>query len=144
MSNASIPTYMELQWFLPIFVAGWFTISGLLAHLGGWASLAQRFRANEVPSGDRFRFLSGSMGNRYLPVNYGGCLFATVNRTGPHLSIFFLLRFQSPPLFIPWNEVESVTEKRLLFIRYTVIQIRKHWARISLRGRVAQCVREAY
>jgi len=126
---------MEPQWLLPIIVAGWFAITGLLAHIGGWASLAAHFRADEVPPGERFRFLSGSLGNRYFPVNYGGCLFVTVAPAGLHLSVLFLFRFRSPPLFIPWREVDSVEQESVFFSRYTVIRIREHWPRIALRGR---------
>lgn len=135
---------MEPQWFFPIFVAGWFLMTGLLAHVGGWARLAEQFRAEAAPSGERFRFLSGSMGNRFFPVNYGGCLFLTVAREGLYLSVLFLFRFQSPPLFIPWHSVESITEERRFFTRYTIITVRDVWPRIALRGQVGDRVKAAY
>jgi len=135
---------MEPEWFFPLFIAMWFGITGLLAHLGGWASLARRYRAAEPPSGERFRFASGSMGWRFLPVNYGGCLFVTVSEKGIHLSILFLFRFLSPPLFIRWSDMESVTEKRFIVSTYTAIRLRGEWPAIALRGRAGHYVREAY
>ena len=45
MYDASVRPFMEPQWFFPLFIAMWFGITGLLAHLGGWASLARRYRA---------------------------------------------------------------------------------------------------
>jgi hypothetical protein len=134
----------ESQWFFPAFVAAWFGITGLLAQLGGWASLARRFRASMPAGGERFRFASGSMGGRFLPVNYGGCLFVVVGEAGIHLSLLFPFRFRSPALFIPWAEVESVQEKRLIFGTYTAIRVRGQWPTISVRGRAGQFIRLAY
>ena len=144
MSETSVPSFMEAQWFYPLFVLVWFGLTGLLAHFGGWASLARRYRATRRPDGRRFRFASGSMGSRILPVSYGGCLFVTANDEGLYLSILFLFRFQSPPLLIPWSEMESVTEKRFIMSTYTAIRVRDQWPTISLRGRAGHYVRDAY
>lgn len=144
MNEANIPAFLEPQWFLPLFVAMWFGITGLLSHLGGWASLATHFRAVQPKNGETFHFVSGSIGTGIFPVNYGGCLFVTVNSNGFHLSILFPFRFQSPPLDIPWSQVESVKETRLLFSRRTVIRLRNHWPTITIRGRAGQSIGEAY
>ena len=45
MPPESTPAFLDPQWFFPLFVVMWFTITGLLAHLGGWASFATVFRA---------------------------------------------------------------------------------------------------
>jgi hypothetical protein len=144
MNETAARTFLAPEWFVPLFIALWFAITGLLAHLGGWARLARRFRATQPPRGERFRFASGSMGWRFLPVNYGGCLFVTVGEEGIHLSILFLFRFLSPPLFIPWTAMESVTEKRFIVSTYTAIRVRGEWPGIALRGRAGHYVREAY
>lgn len=122
----------------------WFGITALLSLTGGWPSLATHFRATQPANGDLFRFVSGSMGAKRFPVSYGGCLFVAVNSIGFHLSIFFPFRFQTPPLFIPWSQVESVEQKRFLFIRRTVIRVRGQWPIISIRGRAGQSIEEAY
>lgn len=116
---------LEPQWFIPFFALMWFVIGGGLALLSGWWSLASRFRAVGAVAGKRLRLVSGSMGVRFLPVNYGNCLFVTVNDKGFRLGILFLFRFLSPPLFIPWERVESVVEKRFLFMRYAAVRIRE-------------------
>jgi hypothetical protein len=144
MHDASVRAFLEPQWFFPLFAATWFAITGLLAHLGGWARLARRYRATRPPAGERFRFASGSMGWRFLPVSYGGCLFVTVGDEGIHLSILFLFRFLRPPLFIPWSAMESVSEKRFIVSTYTAIRVRGEWPTIALRGRAGHYVREAY
>lgn len=144
MSEAAIPAYMEPQWFFPLFAVMWLGISALLSHVGGWSSLAADFRAEQPAIGESFRFVSGSVGAKFLPVSYGRCLFVVVNNEGFHLSILFPFRFQTPPLFIPWIQVETVEEKRFLFVRYTAIRVRNQWPNISIRGRAGQCIREAY
>lgn len=104
--------------------------------------MAKKFRTERSPDGERFRFVSGSMGTRFVPVNYGNCLFVTLNEAGIGLSILFPFRFQSPPLFLPWADVEAVSERRFLFVlRYVVIVMKGHWPRISLYGRVSEAIR---
>lgn len=143
--NASMPAYMQPQIFLPLFAALWFCVTGLLSHLGGWARLARTYRAEETQEGERFRFVSGSMGNRFLPVNYGNCLFVTVNARGVRISILLPFRFQSPPLYLPWSDIESVSERRFLFLfRSVVVTVRGHWPRITLWGGVGESVARFY
>ena len=106
---------MQPQWLFPMFALMWVGICALLSMLGGWTSLAGEFRATQRTDGQRFRFVSGSMGSRMLPVSYGGCLFVTVNEIGFGLSLLFPFRPLSPPLFIPWTEVASAETKRFFF-----------------------------
>ena len=135
---------MEEVWLLPVFVAAWLLVSGLLAHLGGWASLAKEFAAEEPDPGERHRFQSGSVGYRYFPVHYRGCLFLTLTPEGLHLSLLFLFRFQAPPILIPWRAVESMSEERQFFTRYTTITLRDRWQHVRLRGEVGERVRAVY
>lgn len=135
---------MEDVWLVAVFVAGWFLVSGLLAHFGGWASLAKEFAAEAPESGERYRFQSGAMGRRYFPVHYRGCLTLTLVPEGLHLSLLFLFRFQAPPILIPWRVIESMSEERVLLTRYTTIKLRDHWQYLKLRGDVGERVRAAY
>lgn len=144
MPDAPFSLLDQTQWFLPLFAAMWFGIGGLLAHLGGWARLATCFRAVAPASGERFRFVSGSMGLRFIPVSYGSCLFVSVNESGLHLSLFPLFRFQSPPLFIPWSRVQSVEEKTFLFTPYVVVRVRDHWPTIAVWGNAGRCIAKAF
>jgi len=140
----SIPRMIQPQGFLVMFVFVWFATTGLLAFVGGWATLAAWFRASEPIEGHRFRFASGSMGRRFLPVQYRNCLFVTVADSGLHLSILFLLRFLSPLLFLPWTEVEAVTEKRTFFVPQFVITFRGQWPRVSLYGQAGEAAHKAF
>jgi hypothetical protein len=134
-----IPTYLQPQYFFPVFAVMWFVVTAVLAHWSGWAHLSQKYRADGVEDGECFRFVSGSLGTRIMPVSYSNCLFISVNNHGIHLSILFLFRFQSPPLYLPWSDVESVSEKRFLFLfRWVVITVKDEWPRITLRGRAGE------
>jgi hypothetical protein len=144
MSEFPSPALLEPQWFFPLFVLMWFGISGLLSLLSGWRGLASRFPGSEAAQGDNYRFASGSMGIPYFPVNYSNCLFVTVNEKGFRVAVFFLFRFLSPPLFVPWSQVESVVEKRFLFLRYAAVRIRENWPILSFYGKAGKSILRAY
>ena len=132
------------SWFFPCFALLWVAMTGVLATLSGWSSLATRFRSNQAVQGERFRFASASLGARWFPVTYGNCLFVTVAPSGFGLSVLVLFRLMSPPLFIPWSEVESATEGRFLFKRFTALRVVGHWSHVKVYGRVGQALLEAY
>jgi hypothetical protein len=137
------PDFMQ-QWFVPVFVVGWIAVCGLLARLSGWTVLAQRFRAYGPMEGQRFRFASGSLGREVLPVSYGHCLFVAVSSQGLGIALFLPFRVLSPPLVIPWAEVESMTERRILFFEVVVLAVRDSWVRLSLRGAAGRAAKEAF
>jgi hypothetical protein len=122
----------------------WLGITGLLAHLSGWAHVARDYPVGASPGGQRFNFVSGSMGLRFFPVSYGSCLFVDVGSAGFRLSIFLPFRFLTPPMFIPWSDVTSVTSKKFLFFSYVVITLRDQWPTIAIRGRAGRCIQETY
>lgn len=143
MPPAATPV-VPVEWFIPVFVVLWLFVTGLLSFFSGWLSLAARFRAHGEPEGERFGFVAGAWGAGGLPLSYGRTLFVTVHPSGFHLSVMVLLRLFSPPLFIPWEAVESVTEKQTLFKRYALICIRGHGSRLALHGRAGRAVKQAF
>ena len=122
----------------------WLGVSALLARIGGWSTLARTYRAKYPVVGERFRFISASMGKPRLPVNYKRCLFMVVNRHGLHISVLFPFRFRSPPLFIPWSAVESVNEKPFLRTFGVAVKLRDQWPIIRVFGRAAHVIRQAH
>jgi hypothetical protein len=139
------PALLEPQWFFPLFVAGWFGVSATLSYLAGWPGLVSRFRSTHAVEGEPFRFASGSIGaSSWFPVSYRSCLFFTVGETGLLVSVFFPFRFLSPPLFIPWTEVESIDEKRFWFVPHAVIHIRGSATKIMVPGPAGQRIIHAY
>jgi hypothetical protein len=112
---------------------------------GGWFSLSHDFRAGASLPGVRYRFVSGSMGAGLFPVtSYGRCLFLTIGDAGFRLSILFVFRLLSPPLFIPWSAVASVESKRLLFLPYTVVRLHRGWPTITLRGAAGRSIESTF
>jgi hypothetical protein len=144
MREAAWSVQLAPLWFLLVFVGMWLLVTGVLSRVGGWASLAAEFRATEPISGENFRYVSGSVGRKVLPVSYRNCLSVHVDERGFGLALLFLFRFQSPPLFIPWSQVESVAEKKVFFARYVVICLRNQWPAISLRGPAGRRIQEVY
>ncbi len=144
MTNGFLDTLFQPQLFLPLFVGLWLAVAALLSRMGGWSGLAKVFGAPGPVEGERFRFASGSMGKDFAPVNYNNCLFVTVNGEGLRLSVLFLMRFRSPPLFIPWSSVESVNESKVFLSTVHEITIRGHWPKITLRGAAGQAAHAAY
>ena len=140
MHSFSLPPDPSSPWFIVFFAFMWLAITGLLAVLSGWSSLATQWRAQAKPEGKRFRFASGAIGIKLLPVSYGNCLTVTVSENGLGMAIMFPFRFLSPPIFIPWGQVTNVSEGRFLFFRHVVIQPVNHWARIKLYGKVGNQV----
>jgi hypothetical protein len=131
-------------WFLVLFPGLWLVVTGVLSRVGGWASLATQFRATQPTSGESFRSVSGSVGKKGLPIGYRNCLLVSVGERGFSLAVLFLFRFQSPPLFIPWSQVESVEEAKVFFVRCVVIRLRNQWPVISLQGPAGKRVKEIY
>jgi hypothetical protein len=127
-----------------LFVVFWLGVCAMLSRIGGWSSLVAPFRAKYPPRGERFRFVSGSLGSERFPVSYKSSLFVVVSRHGLHLSVYFPFRFQSPALFIPWGEVDSVAEKPFLRTFGVTLRLRRPWPVISVRGQAGHSIREAF
>jgi hypothetical protein len=119
-------------------------ITGVLAHLSGWAGLAQRYRSRNGGEGQRFRFVSGAIGGRPLPIGYGSCLFLRVGAKGFRLSILFPFRVESPPLFVRWSQVASVTPRTFLRLPYTQIRLRDQWQTVCIRGPAGAAIQRAF
>lgn len=90
----------------------WCAVLWFLAQLGGWSTLAERYRARNENTGKTFHMRSAKFGL----VNYSSCLSLTVNESGLRLAVLFPFRIAHPPLFIPWSEIHGAREKRVMFI----------------------------
>ncbi|NTV98620.1 MAG: hypothetical protein HGA70_05605 [Chlorobiaceae bacterium] len=136
---------LPLVIFTVTFPALWIGVSAILSLAGGWSLLAERFTAKQQDPGKEFRFASALLKKQGMfPVTYRGSLFITIGESGVRLSVLFLFRFNSPALFIPWTEIESVTEQRHLFGSYGVIDIRNCPVKILLPGNSGKYLMEIY
>ena len=90
------------------------------ARFSGWTALAKAYPAGEQPvGGAMFRRRSGQMKWR---LKYDRCLRVIIHRTGIYVVPHLVFRLFHPPVLLPWREVQSVTEKRLVF--FTEIMVR--------------------
>jgi hypothetical protein len=137
--------FLKSPWLFVLFGAMWLGGGAVLARASGWRALAERFRSARPVDGERFRFVTGWIGaSKSFPVQYRGALFITISGEGFLLSIFFPFRLGSPPLFIPWTEVESVTEEAAWFVDRVVVRLRDLPTVIRIAGRAGQRMAEAY
>jgi hypothetical protein len=58
-------------------------------------------------------------------MGYNNCLTIGANPTGLYLSVFFLLRFGHPNLFIPWADISVTASKRVFLSIYTEFRFRQ-------------------
>ncbi len=137
--------HLTPEFFIPLFVAAWLAIGGLLSHLSGWRSLAQRFSRGSLADGERFRFASGSLGKiAWFPVRYANCLFVTVASSGFEVSIFLPFRFLCPPLFIPWSQVASIEEQQKFLHTRTAVCVQGSAIQLTLFGAAGRRVLASY
>lgn len=135
--------------FLCFFVVMWLSVTGLLSLIGGWFWLWLRYPRKEKTEGRLFRMASVSLGPNcfpftIFPVNYDRCLFVRVGKSGFDMSMLLPFRFLHFPLFIPWSEVESCGELRILWMRFTALVTKSPRRRLVFKGKLGVAVREAY
>jgi hypothetical protein len=129
---------------VPILIALWLAVLAILARVSGWRSLGEQFATRTAPEGRRFRFVSATLGAARRPIRYRNCLHIVVGEDGLFVRVTFPLNFQSPPLFLPWGNVESVSEKRLFFARTVTFRFWGHWPAVTLSGQIGQLAKAAY
>jgi len=96
------------------FLTLWLLVSAIISYIGGWTTLAKRFRLKQPFAGTRFAWQSGQM--RWL-TGYGSCLTLGVCPEGLYLATMPLFRFRHPSLLIPWTEV-AIVRRRILFFQF--------------------------
>lgn len=142
-----------LMWFIPLWVVGFVALSmgimALLAQVGGWSELAALYREPEGMVRQPVQsFGMASLALRRgwfpLPVNYSSCAIVDVAAAGLHLRTWRPFRFRHPPLFIPWEQMESMVPGRMLFFSILTIRPRGVGTQISLWGGPAKAVEAAY
>lgn len=105
--------------FVPSFIVMWCGVCVLIAKVGGWSSLATKFRATEMPSGEKFRFCAAKFGF----ASYNGILTAIKSDAGLHLSVLAPWRLGHPALFIPWAEMRNPRIRKLLMRRWVIVDV---------------------
>jgi hypothetical protein len=104
------------MWFIfpAYFLSLWLLVSAIISYIGGWTTLAKRFRVKPPFTGTKWTGQSGQM--RWI-AGYGNCLTVGVSSEGLYFATMPLFRFRHPPLLIPWTEI-AVTRRRILFFQF--------------------------
>ena len=139
-----MPTVLEPQWLLLLFVVTVLAGVALLARIAGWSSLAVNLRALGVPAGESLRFVTGSLGSLNFPIKYKNCLRLVLNDEGFYLSLMQPFKFASPALFVPWAQVESCAVEQVFSTQIVSFRLRGQWSGLKLRGVAGHLSREAY
>jgi hypothetical protein len=102
--------HSSLVWIIgPLwFVFGWLLVMFVLSYIGGWSTLAKRYRVRSEYAGPRWPRQSGKM---RWGANYSGCLTLGASPEGLYLAMMWLFSFRHPPLLIPWQQIEVTREK---------------------------------
>ena len=95
-------------------------IMSLLSFVGGWRALAGRFPApSGLVEGKLFAWQSARVGM----VNYNNVLRVRVSAQGLYLACPFPFSFMHPPLLIPWPQIKTLQQKKVLAWQVFVLKI---------------------
>lgn len=99
-------------WLPIVFVAWWILITGLLSEVSGWPRLARRFPSVGRPDG---RATWGQVG-RMGPVGERNVTSFIATPGGLYLYANPLFRFRRPPILLPWEEVQWLSDRHFLWM----------------------------
>jgi hypothetical protein len=97
------------------FIVIWSLVCWLIALVGGWERLAQRYRTNNPPppGSKKFDHTYGTFGL----ASYRGTLNVAVAPDALYLSVMRIFQVGHPPLRIPWSDVRVVGDTFFLWIK---------------------------
>ncbi|WP_309941639.1 hypothetical protein [Aureibacter tunicatorum] len=107
----------------------------------GWSDLVEKYKMNNRFTGKRVGIISASVNAS----NYQNCLILKYNDDGLYLKTTIFFKLFHPPIFIPWTEVKSVREKKILFTRYNELIIGDPFiATIKLRAKTYRKIQNSH
>jgi hypothetical protein len=99
-------------------VFGWFFVLSLIARLGGWSELADRYAFEANFDGPRRGLQSLSLERiKLMPMSYNNVVTVGADVRGLYLAMFVLFRPFHPPVLIPWADIAAEERKALLLTR---------------------------
>jgi len=101
----------EFAYLFPLFFVGVFVLVLYILSRKGWYELGNTYRFSQKFQGNRVGIISAMING----VNYKNCLLLKYDDTGFYLKPIFIFRLFHTPVLIPWKEVISVHEKKVLF-----------------------------
>lgn len=101
----------ELGYLFPIFFVGMFVLVLFVLSKRGWSDLVTRYRFDGDFNGDRFGIISATING----ANYNNCLVLKYNEHGFYLRPILMFRLFHKGIFIPWQEIKDIRDKKFLF-----------------------------
>jgi hypothetical protein len=121
-----------------VFVGFWMSVCWLLALVGGWRSLATRYRVDSEPR-PMTQTTSGMLGL----VSYNGVLELAASDSGLDLRVMMLFRAGHPPLRIPWADIRVESERAGLFGSQTKLRLGASGTALRVPSKVWQGISHA-
>ena len=130
---------------LLLFLLVFFGFTFVLSRLSGWSLLARRFRANGPFYGETWSWQSASL---RWGCHYNNCLTIGASPEALYVSIMPFYRLVSPftpPLLVPWQEIEVQTGKAFFGLYDTALLRVGSEQRVSVRigGKLVNRLRQA-
>lgn len=127
--------------FVIVFPLFWSAVVLLIAVVGGWRTLAERYPVDNLFGEPVRHWAWQSM--RMSFSNYNGVLTVDAYDEGLRFSVMFLFRPGHRPFLVPWEEI-SVARKQMLWQRYVEMRFaRADHITIYLTQRLANQIEEA-
>ncbi|MCW5829354.1 MAG: hypothetical protein KIT79_08565 [Deltaproteobacteria bacterium] len=115
------PGYCYVYAFPVFFVILWIGIFHVVARVGGWRPLAERYRARLEPMrAETFRMQSGRLG-RWC--GYNNCLTVKLASAGLYIAMPWIFGFGHEPLLIPWDRLKVVSRGRTFGVAFTQFEL---------------------
>lgn len=103
----------EFSILFPFFFVGIFLLVIYFLSRKGWSALINQYRFYGDFSGERVGISSANING----VNYNNCLLFKINQQGVFIRPILFFRLFHPPVFIPWHDIKTVRDKKILFIK---------------------------
>lgn len=109
----SLPQTQHLWPLFPFFFVGMWLIVGASISRDGWRSFAERYPANNRPTGHTYVSPRTRFGGFYA--RYNNVVRVIFTEDGVYFSTFFLFRPFHPPFLVPWQSVVRAERERGFF-----------------------------
>jgi hypothetical protein len=113
-----MPTMIAIGALL-LFVGFWCLVMTAIAHLGGWAAIANQYPATGTLTGKTFWLQCG----RFNWCDYNGCLTIRMSEQGLTLSMLLPFCPGHPPIFLPWSALKVIEVTDRWYGRYVTVDV---------------------
>lgn len=104
--------------FAVLFVSIFFLVLFIITQRG-WNRLVRKYHYSAEFDGTNFGVISAMING----VNYRNCLVVKYDDRGIYIKPVFMFRLIHKPVFIPFDEIKSIRDIKLFFIKYKELHI---------------------